>query len=258
MKRVLTALLLVPAVFLVSFYAPPLIVWAVLALVALLCLREYFQIAAKLGFEPFSVAGFGAAAVLVLARGVPELAFLVVFGAILLALAMFRAGRLEKALGGAATTLFGVIYTAGPFALGRELHLASAHWLFYVLVLNWASDIAAFYAGRAFGRHKLAPVISPSKTWEGAIASALAAALAGSAYLIQFQPAEMTPIVAVLVSLTVNLAAQLGDLAESALKRGAQLKDSGELLPGHGGMLDRVDGLLFSLPACYLILMLLG
>lgn len=257
MKRVLTALLLVPAVFLVSFYAPPLMVWAVLALVALLCLREYFQIAARLGFEPFSVAGFGGAAVLILAQGLHELAFLVVFGAVLLALAMFRAGRLEKTLGSAAATLFGVIYTAGPFALGRELHLASAHWLFYVLVLNWASDIAAFYGGRAFGRHKLAPLISPNKSWEGAIASALAAAVAGATYLVHFQPAEMGPVIAVVISLAINVAAQLGDLAESALKRGAQVKDSGGLLPGHGGMLDRVDGLLFSLPACYLILMLL-
>ena len=254
MKRVLTALLLIPLVTAVTFYAPPRAVWVVLALVALLCLREFFLLAAKFGCRPFSVAGCGAAAVLIVARGLPEAAFLVGFSILLLLLALTR--PLRESLGGVASTLFGVIYIGGAFSLGRELHVASPHWLFYVLVLNWVGDSAAYFVGRSWGRRPLAPAISPNKTWEGTIASAVTAVAVGTGYLAYFQPAEPAAVpllTAGLLSLWVNAAAQLGDLAESALKRGAQVKDSGELLPGHGGMLDRVDGVLFALPACYAV-----
>ena len=127
------------------------------------------------------------------------------------------------------------------------------NWLFYVLVLNWVGDSAAYYFGKAFGRSKMAPLISPNKTWVGAGASLVMAAVVGTGYLYSFNPSDVPLWVAVPLSIWVNVAAQCGDLAESALKRGAAVKDSGGMLPGHGGMLDRVDGLLFSLPACYLI-----
>jgi phosphatidate cytidylyltransferase len=251
MKRVLTALLLIPLVTAVTFYAPPLVVWVVLALVALLCLREFFLLAVKFGCRPFSVAGCGAGAVLIVARDIHEGAFLVGFSILLLLLALTR--PLEESLGGVASTLFGVIYIGGAFSLGRELHVASPHWLFYVLVLNWVGDSAAYFVGRSWGRRPLAPAISPNKTWEGTIASAVVAVAVGVGYLAYFQPAAVSLLTAGLLSLWVNTAAQLGDLAESALKRGAHVKDSGELLPGHGGMLDRVDGVLFALPACYAV-----
>ena len=251
MKRVLTALLLIPLVTAVTFYAPPLVVWVVLALVALLCLREFFLLAVKFGCRPFSVAGCGAGAVLIVARDIHEGAFLVGFSILLLLLALTR--PLEESLGGVASTLFGVIYIGGAFSLGRELHVVSPHWLFYVLVLNWVGDSAAYFVGRSWGRRPLAPAISPNKTWEGTIASAVVAVAVGVGYLAYFQPAAVSLLTAGLLSLWVNTAAQLGDLAESALKRGAHVKDSGELLPGHGGMLDRVDGVLFALPACYAV-----
>lgn len=252
MKRVLTALVLIPLVLGVNFYLPARVSWAVMVLVAVLCLKEYFPIAQKLDFQPFRIVGYGAGAVLIFARGIPEAALLVLLALVLLLLTLLRP-RYDRALGDVAATLFGVVYVAGPFALGRELHWIDPHWLFYVLVLNWVGDSAAFYFGKAFGRSRMAPSISPNKTWVGAGASLVLAAAVGVGYLYYFNPSDVPLWVAVPLSIWVNVAAQCGDLAESALKRGAALKDSGGMLPGHGGMLDRVDGLLFSLPACYLI-----
>jgi phosphatidate cytidylyltransferase len=180
-----------------------------------------------------------------------EPGFLVAVAVLLLLLALWRDGQLRGILGGVAATLLGLIYVCGPFALARELHLKNPHWLFFVLVLNWVGDAAALYVGRAIGRHKLAPEISPNKTWEGTVASTLAALPVGAWYLLHFQPAPVSLGKALALAAGVNIAAQLGDLAESGFKRGADLKDSSRLLPGHGGMLDRVDGLLFSIPACY-------
>ncbi len=251
MKRVLTALLLIPFVTAVTIYAPPAAVRSVLAFVGLLCLREFFHLARRLGFRPFSIAGYGAGVMLIVARGLPEGTFLVALASLLLIASLTR--PMQEVLGAVASTLFGVIYIGGALGLGRELHLASPHWLFYVLLLNWAGDSAAYYVGRRWGRHPLTPVVSPKKTWEGSLASTVAAVGVGVAYLMYFQPAVLPPVAAGLISLWVNAASQLGDLAESALKRGADVKDSGELLPGHGGMLDRVDGVLFALPACHLV-----
>ena len=252
MKRVLTALLLIPLVLACNFYVPPRVTWAALVLVALLGLREYFSLAEKFGFRPFQVAGYGAGAVLIFAPGVPEVALLVLVAVALLLLTLLR-HDFSGGLGDVASTLFGVVYIAGPFALGRELHALNPHWLFFVLVLNWVGDSSAFYFGRTFGHSKMAPAISPNKTWVGAGASLVFAAIVGTGYLYYFQPSGVELWVAILLSIWVNVAAQSGDLAESALKRGAAVKDSGGMLPGHGGMLDRVDGLLFSLPACYLV-----
>jgi phosphatidate cytidylyltransferase len=120
----------------------------------------------------------------------------------------------------------------------------------YGLLLNWVGDIGAYYAGRAFGRHKLAPVVSPKKTWEGAVASVVTSVAVAGAYLTHFVPGVSWPV-AIALTAAANAAGQLGDLAESAMKRGAGVKDSGTILPGHGGFLDRVDSTLFALPVVY-------
>jgi phosphatidate cytidylyltransferase len=253
MKRVLTALLLIPAVVFINFFAPRLAVWALLAVVSLLALREFFALAEKLGFHPHRITGYGAGALLVLSSGLPEGALIVAFSLLLLALALQRAEPLEGSFSAAASTLLGVVYVCGPFLLARELHSLGPHWLFFVLVINWVGDSAAYYVGRSFGRHKLARRVSPQKTWEGTIASICISAPAGAAYLVYFQPDPPSLLVSVLLAAAINVAAQVGDLSESALKRGAQIKDSGQLLPGHGGMLDRIDGMLFSVPACYFL-----
>ncbi len=121
------------------------------------------------------------------------------------------------------------------------------HWLMFGLMVNWIGDTGAYYVGRRFGRHKLAPVVSPKKTWEGAAASAFVGVAFGVIYL----PLAITGTpywIAAAFALIANVAGQFGDLAESAIKRSAGVKDSGTILPGHGGFLDRVDSTMFTLP----------
>src|SRR5207302_589099 len=119
----------------------------------------------------------------------------------------------------------------------RPIREANPHWLMYGLMLNWAGDTGAYYIGRSFGKHKLAPEVSPKKSWEGAAASTAASVLAGGLYLMKFLPA--VPVWHVVgLTAAANIAAQMWDLAESAMKRGANVKDSGAILPGHGGFLD--------------------
>lgn len=146
--------------------------------------------------------------------------------------------------------LLGVVYIYVPLVLAVFLRRWNPHWLMFALLLSWAGDTAALYIGRAFGRHKLAPVISPQKTWEGAVGSISGALIAGGIYAHYLIPD--TPLAIILpMAAAGNVAGQLGDLAESALKRGADVKDSGSSLPGHGGWLDRIDSMLFAVPVIY-------
>jgi phosphatidate cytidylyltransferase len=175
---------------------------------------------------------------------------------IALTLAM-RAEDLGQALPRAALRLMGIVYIFGAWKCAIPIRERSPHWLMFALVVNWAGDAGAYYIGRAFGRHALAGRISPRKTWEGTAGSLAVSSLIAGGYLLWAVPG--LPIVQVLaITLAANAAGQLGDLAESAVKRGANVKDSGALLPGHGGMLDRVDSTLFSLPVIYAYLRFLA
>ena len=145
--------------------------------------------------------------------------------------------------------VLGVFYVFGAWWCAIPLRAASPHWLMYALLVSWTGDIGAYYIGRSFGRHRLAPRISPGKSWEGAIASVATALLLAGAYLVYFAGVPVPQALA--LTAVANSAGQLGDLAESAIKRGAGVKDSGALLPGHGGFFDRVDSTLFTLPVIY-------
>jgi phosphatidate cytidylyltransferase len=151
---------------------------------------------------------------------------------------------------------FGIPYVALPIAALCHLQRRDPWLVFLLVAIVWLGDSAAYYAGSQFGKHKMAPVVSPNKSWEGAIASQLVSAIATAVwsyfYLGRIDLAVVT------LGLVVNFAAQLGDLVESMLKRGAGIKDSGNVLPGHGGMLDRADALLFAAPVLWLGLWWLG
>jgi phosphatidate cytidylyltransferase len=139
-----------------------------------------------------------------------------------------------------------------PWRFAVDLRNASIHLLFFALAVNWVGDSMAYYVGRKFGRHKLAPVISPAKSWEGAAASIAGALVFGLLYL-HFVLPQIPYFAVVVMSAVGNIAGQLGDLVESSLKRGAGMKDSGSILPGHGGALDRLDSSLFTLPVLYFL-----
>ncbi len=252
MTRVLTALILIPLAIGLIFLGPPLAVRAALAAVALLCLHECFSIVEAMGVKPFRPVGYAAGAVMVLTSE-PLGPLLVVVTVALMALTL-QIERHKLAIPVVAFTVFAIAYTCGPFALARALHELNPHWMFVVLVVNWVGDSAALYVGRSIGKNKLAPSISPNKTWEGTIASLALGAGAGLAYLLYFDVSTLHWALLAGATAFINIAGQTGDLAESVLKRGADLKDSGALLPGHGGMLDRMDGALFSYPALYLVL----
>ena len=272
MKRFLTAVVLVPLVLAAVFWLPIWVFSLVVGAVAVLTAHEYLNIAEANGLIPFRLTAMFFLAVLFVAwpyglhdtgvalRGsrvlvIPESALLTL--AMMLACAFFslvnglRREELSTALPGAAATVFTIPYiglTLGSLVLLRDLRYGT--WLvLYLFVVVWSGDIFAYYTGRAIGRHKLAPRVSPGKTWEGAVASFLGSIGLGIV-MFAFQP-EITaglvkihaldtvslqapPIIdAVALSAIINIVAQVGDLIESAMKRGAGVKDSGMLLPGH-------------------------
>jgi len=255
MKRLLTAFLLIPFILYVVYFGPPWLLFGVTALVALICFSEYASIAAGYGIAKPGPVGY-AAGLLVLAMRPPDATLVFVLLAFV-ALVLALRGELPKTLPSAAFLMFGILYIFGSWKFAILLRAESPHWLAYGLILSWVGDTCAYYVGKSLGRHTLAPQISPNKTWEGTVASIAGSVLFGVVYLPRVLPA-VSALEAGLLSVVLNVAGQAGDLAESALKRGAGVKDSSSLLPGHGGLLDRVDSSLFALPMLYLKLYLSG
>ena len=255
MTRVLTALALIPIVVYVVLWANLWIFLAVLFSVAFLCYREYDGIAAAYGFGAPGLAGAAAGYLLFAWRGDAWLYLTMV--AILALAVVVRMDDLAKALPRAALLFIGVVYVFGCWKCAIPLRDINPHWLMYALMLNWVGDTGAYFVGRKFGKHKMAPRVSPKKSWEGAVASVLTSVLVAGAYLLRFVDGVTIPH-AIGITVAANIAGQFGDLAESAMKRGAGLKDSGTILPGHGGFLDRVDSTLFTLPVVYAYLLLVA
>jgi phosphatidate cytidylyltransferase len=247
MKRILTALVMIPVVLYAVLGGIGWLFLLVLAAVALICFDEYLIITASR--EPVAYAA-GLAMLLLPAEWLWLLA--VLFTLLMLTLAM-RHDDPSAGFRRTSALVLGVVYIFGAWRTAIFLRAMNPWWLVFGLVVSWIGDTGAYYVGRRYGKHKLAPVVSPKKTWEGAIASAAVSSISGGLAL----PRLITgvgPGEALLLALAANVAGQVGDLAESAIKRGAGVKDSGTLLPGHGGLLDRVDSSLFALPVLYGIL----
>jgi len=251
MKRVLTALVLFPLVTYVVLWSPPWAVLAVTALVAVLCFYEYSGIAAAYQAGALGPLGYVAGLLMLVLRA-DSYALLTVVAVAPIALSLaLRAADLRAGILRAALLMLGVVYIFGCWRFAPLLAAQNRYWLLYALVLNWIGDVGAYYVGRALGRHKLAPTVSPGKSWEGSAAS-LAASLIFGFFFLRWAIPAVPAATALALTAAANAAGQFGDLCESALKRGAGMKDSGTLLPGHGGWLDRVDSTLFTLPVVYL------
>jgi phosphatidate cytidylyltransferase len=255
MKRVVTALVLLPLVIYLVLWAKYWLFLAILIAVACLCYREYDTIAASYGYGAPGPLGYGAGLLLLMPTLDPWL-LLTIVALVAIVLAM-RTEELRQTLPRAALTILGIVYVFGTWKCAIPLRERSPHWLLFTLLVNWAGDIGAYYVGSAIGRHRLAERVSPKKTWEGAAGSVVASLLIAGSYLMRFV-GGLTILQVLTITIAANIAGQMGDLAESAMKRGAHMKDSGTLLPGHGGMLDRVDSTLFSLPVVYAYLQFLG
>jgi phosphatidate cytidylyltransferase len=288
LKRIATAVVLIPIVMLLVLRAPVPVVAVFSAAVALLTIHEFLKLTESYGVQPLRVPTYIFAGLLLLLLAVnaagetPQLSALkfvlelALAGAIapfvFLTIAMRRAA-LNSAYPAAAASTFAFVYIAVPMAMLVQLRQqwAGAFWLLYLFLVVWAGDIFAYFVGRSVGRHLMAPSVSPKKTWEGAAASLAASLIVGillfshalqiSSFLLrvgliqrrdglfELEKPELWPII--LLTIIVNIAAQLGDLVESLIKRGAGVKDSGAILPGHGGMLDRIDALLFAAPVLW-------
>jgi phosphatidate cytidylyltransferase len=254
MKRVATAVVLAPLITYIAIWAPFAAFAAVLAIVAALCYWEFSGIAAGHGIEIPRVPGIAAGMAILFAPPYIIIAVLITLTAMTFAL---RSPDLGKALPRSAAFMLGLLYVFGCWRFAIDLRAINSFWMFFALAINWVGDSAAMYVGRSLGRHKMAPHISPGKSWEGAVASTAGSvifALIYAHWALPQAPVWLPPVAAV----AGNIAGQLGDLSESAMKRGAGMKDSGTLLPGHGGWLDRVDSSLFSVPVVYALLRLLA
>jgi phosphatidate cytidylyltransferase len=252
MKRILTAAALIPIAAYAVLWAGPWVFLVILAAVACLCYREYDTIAAGFGFGAPGPLGYALGLWLLWWQGDAALPLTI---AALVALGWGLRANPRESLPRAALLVAGVLYIFGDWRSAVLLRQRSPHWLMYGLVLNWVGDIGAYYVGRRFGRHRMAPRVSPNKSWEGAVASVVTSILVAGGYLLWTVPG-LPWWHAALLTVAANAAGQLGDLAESAMKRGAGVKDSGAILPGHGGFLDRVDSTLFALPVIYAYLKL--
>jgi len=264
MSRIITALIILPvliASILISWLAPLFVALALAAMV--LGLYEFWLLAKRRGLKPDVVVGFaGAAAVFTIfyfdrPHEIPVLLLLVLPGLTVAALvaAMLRGAPFENMIASVGATMLGVMYVAllgghlVAMRMGFEQQRA-AHLLSFFFLVIMGSDSGAYYTGRAFGRHKLAPTISPGKTWEGAIGGMAASLLMAAVAHYWFFP-ELPLKIALPLAALMNVLGVLGDLTESALKRGVGAKDAAQILPGHGGLLDRLDSLLFNAPVLY-------
>ncbi|HUR37069.1 MAG TPA: phosphatidate cytidylyltransferase [Terriglobales bacterium] len=292
MKRILTAVVLIPVVLGVVFKAPLWIFAAVASIFALIALYEYLELARHFDSAVPVVAGMAQAslifALLTMAlrssdersgiSSTAAIAVLIVLYPLLLFAGQMRLADFRSAVLSTALATFAVPYVVIPFACLILVRSFANGWFFilWLFFMVWSGDIFAYYVGKNFGKNLIAPRVSPKKTWEGTIASVVGSAavswllcanvgrievwlrgtgilpsdsIFGSAAILQ-SPPTWVPIV---LAIVINVVSQLGDLAESMLKRAANVKDSGTVLPGHGGMLDRVDALLFAAPVGMLL-----
>jgi phosphatidate cytidylyltransferase len=269
---VLVAIVLIPIVVGCVWAGGPALV-TLLALASGLAAWEFYRLAEARGARPLTAAGVVLSALvplLVHARylgyWVPPVSVVILLVPALLTLVLFTRGVAGGPMSAVGTTVIGVLYTGGTlssvYALRYHEFIIDAKGgtalVLLPVVVTWINDSGAYLAGRAFGRSKLMPSVSPGKTWAGAYGAVVASVLA-TWVLAQFVlPAmahlTMQPVPILVTGIVLSVAAQVGDLAESMFKREAGVKDSSQLIPGHGGVLDRVDSLLFTLPVGYVLL----
>lgn len=271
--RVATAAILIPAVIAAIWWAPTWLLAGLAAVVAVFALREFFAIGERMGFRAYGVwaclATLGifaqqwnasqAASIerlgdLLYQARIPSVSLELILVLFVLGMAIIVIGSrraLAEVFSSVSVSAAGLVIIVIPFSAVVRLHgvdVVGRQLLLFTLVVVWVGDSAAYFVGRAIGRLKMSPHLSPNKTWEGAAANFLGSLLVAAVfgYWMKIEPAHMLAMAAL-----GSVAGQIGDLFESAFKRSAGVKDSGTILPGHGGMLDRIDALILAAPAVW-------
>jgi phosphatidate cytidylyltransferase len=260
LKRWLTAIIAVPILIFLIGPGPRWLFYSVICAASLAGLMEYYAVtSARLPKPVLWLTGlltfFLFAAIYT--RQIMFVPAIILLWALLPMTSFMVAGPQRLAADDLGKALFGPVYAALPLALLIliDMRPKGPIWIFFLLIVVFAGDTGAFYFGRLLGRHKLYEAVSPNKTWEGAIGGLVASIMAASLFFRLIGPCTLDLKVLILVVI-LSIAGQVGDLCESMLKRNHGVKDSGRLLPGHGGILDRIDGLLFAIPVLYVYLCL--
>jgi phosphatidate cytidylyltransferase len=285
-KRVATALVLIPIVVAIVLFTNIAVVAMATSIITVLALWEYFALGDAIGHRAYRLWTIFCALLLISSQWFPTLFidggvaigirvlnstvhpldlsllspvnpfFLFVLG--LTVLTLWTRRPLVEALPAAGISSSALLLVAFPLSFAVRLHGIPAFGpklLLFSLAITWAADTTAYFVGRAIGKHPLAPHISPKKTWEGSIASMVGSLVV--AYAFSFWIRIPLPHLLIMAA-TGNIAGQMGDLLESAYKRSAGVKDSGGLLPGHGGILDRIDALILCIPVIWYYLVLVN
>ena len=288
LKRIATAVVLIPIVLVLILRAPVPVLAIAAGVIALLTIREFLKLTESYAVRPLRILTYIFTAIFFLllafnfgnekpllstAVFIYWLGFTAAIAPFIFLTRAMKNDDLSSGYPAAAASVFAFTYIALPMGMLVQLRQqwAGAFYLLYLLLVVWAGDIFAYFVGKSLGRHCMSPQVSPKKTWEGAAASIVASVIVGTVW-IQHAPGISSALLRaglierrdgmwgleqpllwpiILLSAVVNIAAQLGDLVESLIKRGAGVKDSGTILPGHGGMLDRIDAMLFAVPVVW-------
>ncbi len=257
LKRWLTAGIAVPILIYIIGFGPRWLFQLLLLFASCISLHEFFNLTSpELPRVPRALAFVLCFSFLgVLSRGSILQGFAVLCFSVMIALTFYlfsEASLRKKVIEEAGKVFLGFLYVCLPITLLTLVDQAPRGnvWIFFLLTVIFLGDTGALYCGRLLGKHKLYVSVSPGKTWEGAVGGFLTSVLVGVLFSQAFDLHD-SPVIIGAISGVLSIAGQVGDLAESMIKRNYGVKDSGKILPGHGGFLDRVDALLFAIPVCY-------
>ena len=261
-KRILSGIVLIPILYIVVWLLPPDYFVLLVMFATGIGQYEFYRMAQARGIRPLVITGILLGILYIINFAQPLLpdmgiSFIILFSLfVIMIVRLFAPRPVEGSLEDISSTFLGIFYVA--LLLGYQVALVSGidgkRWLFFMYIVIWASDTGAYYIGSAFGRHKLYSKVSPKKSIEGLVGGlllAVGAALLCRAWFLS----SMGTGEAVALGIILSGAGVLGDLAESLFKRGAGVKDSGSLIPGHGGVLDRLDSVLFAAPVLFYYLL---
>jgi phosphatidate cytidylyltransferase len=282
LQRIATGVILAVIVVTAIWISPPIVIAGLAAVVAILALVEFFDLGDRVGlrgykkwtyvctllifYSQYCVGNLqtrtfnGGISFIHDAKGgflaLDAALLLFLFGCVAIGLASRR--PLHETFPAMAVSCAGILLVAFPFSYVvrlNETETTGKQLVLFTLALVWAGDVLAYFVGKSLGRVKMAPLLSPKKTWEGALGNVFASMITAVFFARWMQ---IDVITLVLIAAAANIAGQAGDLIESAYKRGADVKDSGHILPGHGGMLDRIDSLILAAPVAWILYQFLG